>query len=383
MIDLPVSFGEALDKLTILEIKLDKIKDARRNDVKVEYDLLLSKLDPYFTEDSKYHYSILKDVNLKIWEMQDSFRDSQDDSQKSALCMKIIEDNDRRFRIKSKLNELFNSHLKEQKGYKKKKAFILSHLGLGDCLTISGAVRYLSTCYDEVKVVCKKKYYENLKLFYQDDSTITFHIVEDDSKISPNFGYPFEDFLRVTEGYDRFLCGQHSINGTMHSFAELPFCFYKDIGVDPTTFWTYFHIPSTEESKRLRALLENPYILLHTSCSTGEIATIEAIETKLGLSRETMLFLDINKNIYPEGHPYHEISNEFVNKPLAHYKDTLLNADAVILTDSALFCMAVNLPLRTRYCFYISRSNNYDYFYGSEYGYSKESGKKVFHALTL
>ena len=92
---------------------------------------------------------------------------------------------------------------------------------------------------------------------------------------------------------------------------------------------------------------------------------------------------DINKNIYPEGHPYHEIANEFVNKPLTHYKDALLNADAAILTDSALFCMAVNLPLKTKYCFYISRSNNYDYFYGSEYGYSKDSGKKVFHALTF
>ena len=37
---LPVSLGEAIDKLTILDIKLDKINDNRKNDVQKEYDLL-------------------------------------------------------------------------------------------------------------------------------------------------------------------------------------------------------------------------------------------------------------------------------------------------------------------------------------------------------
>ena len=70
---LPVSLGEALDKLTILEIKLQKIQDvARRQDVQKEYDVLLSSLQSYVTAFS-YHYRILKEVNLAIWEIQDVF----------------------------------------------------------------------------------------------------------------------------------------------------------------------------------------------------------------------------------------------------------------------------------------------------------------------
>ena len=62
--------------------------------------------------------------------MQDDFRDKKGDI--TALCMKIIEENDRRFRVKKKINDLVNSSLKEQKGYARTKALILTHFGNGD-----------------------------------------------------------------------------------------------------------------------------------------------------------------------------------------------------------------------------------------------------------
>ena len=46
-IDLPVSLGEALDKLSILDIKLDKIKDERKKDVEKEYNILYENLKIY------------------------------------------------------------------------------------------------------------------------------------------------------------------------------------------------------------------------------------------------------------------------------------------------------------------------------------------------
>ena len=46
-IELPVSLGEALDKLTILDIKREKIKDERLKDVEYEYGLLYEKLEDY------------------------------------------------------------------------------------------------------------------------------------------------------------------------------------------------------------------------------------------------------------------------------------------------------------------------------------------------
>lgn len=59
IINLPVSLGEALDKLTILDIKMDKIKDKRLEDVKKEYSVLFEKLKEHI-ENFKFYYTILK-----------------------------------------------------------------------------------------------------------------------------------------------------------------------------------------------------------------------------------------------------------------------------------------------------------------------------------
>ena len=61
---LPVSIGEALDKLTILDIKMCKIKDNRKHDVKKEYDILLNTLN-FFINKYDFYYKILKNVKLK------------------------------------------------------------------------------------------------------------------------------------------------------------------------------------------------------------------------------------------------------------------------------------------------------------------------------
>ena len=70
---LPVSLGEGIDKLTILDIKLDKIKDDRKRDVQIEYDLLYGKLKEFII---KYEnlYKTMKHVNLLIWDMMDILR---------------------------------------------------------------------------------------------------------------------------------------------------------------------------------------------------------------------------------------------------------------------------------------------------------------------
>ncbi len=162
-LELPVSYGEAFDKLTILDIKLEKIKDNRRNDVQKEYNAIFSKIQPLFNINVLYHYNILKDINLRIWEMQDTFRDSCNIDEKNKLCNEIIVDNDRRFRVKHKINHLLSSHLKEQKGYIKRRAFISNELNKNN-----GLIRYFSTLYDEVIV-------EGMDTsIYADDPTIKF-----------------------------------------------------------------------------------------------------------------------------------------------------------------------------------------------------------------
>ena len=85
--------------------------------------------------------------------------------------------------VLKKINNLCDSKLKEQKGYNLKTAFVLTHLGLGDNITSIGAVRYLSTCYDRVIVVCKEKNKKNMELFYSDDESIEIYSVIDDKDI--------------------------------------------------------------------------------------------------------------------------------------------------------------------------------------------------------
>ena len=115
---LPVSLGEAIDKLTILDIKLDHIKDNRKIDVKLEYDLLYDKLKDFI---DKYNdlYISMKKVNLIIWKQMDVLRDGDTTNEiYMKICKECIEMNDVRFRIKNKINYISKSSIKEQKGYK-------------------------------------------------------------------------------------------------------------------------------------------------------------------------------------------------------------------------------------------------------------------------
>ena len=101
IINLPISIGEGLDKLTILDIKMKKIKDERLNDVKKEYDILNTQLQDY-RNNYYFFYNILMNINENIWNMQDIFRETKCIETQNALCKKIISENDNRFRVKKK-----------------------------------------------------------------------------------------------------------------------------------------------------------------------------------------------------------------------------------------------------------------------------------------
>ena len=224
---LPVSVGEGLDKLTILDIKREKIKDDRRADCEKEYSILFEKLEPYVRKVS-WHYKILKEINLAIWNLQDNFHGKDvGEVEAGKICSEILKENDRRFRMKAKINHIVSSNLREQKGYAKKKAFFYGHLGLGDMFWLCGAVRYLSTCYDEVIVVSKERNIQNVQMMYTDDPTIKFFVIENDYVL-----YPFQHGKKQMiehDGYTVYSCGYHSENPQIYEF---PYCFYDDLKMD-------------------------------------------------------------------------------------------------------------------------------------------------------
>ncbi len=337
-ITLPVSLGEALDKLSILQIKLQKISDeTRKSDVQKEYDLLFTNLKTY-VEKWSYYYRLLFEINLDIWNLQDKFH-GKDISPKEAaeICKKILEENDRRFRVKAKLNHAAASNLREQKGYAKKRAFLYSHLGLGDMFWMNGAVRYLATAYDEVLVVCKNRNKKNVEAMYADDPSIQLLCIEDDYVL-----FPIQQKQEIFKehGFTIFRCGYHTDSPKIYDF---PHCFYDDLQLDRNIRTRYFHVPDEAESDALYQKVKSvseKYAVVHQQSSGKKL------EIWNHVSKTTACpVLDINENHYPEGHPFFEISQLVVGKPLLAYKKLLENATEIHLLESSLYCFASHLDL--------------------------------------
>lgn len=175
IIYLPVSLGEAIDKLTILHIKCDKITDHRKIDVQKEYDILYEKLKDFVVKFDELYCS-MKKINLIIWHQMDVLRDgTTSDEDYMKLCKECIESNDIRFRIKNKINLISNSTLKEQKSYKVNRLVI--HLNCDEeyfHLFIK-PIKYFSYIYDELIIQSEKKIKLIRDTFYY-DNTIKYNI---------------------------------------------------------------------------------------------------------------------------------------------------------------------------------------------------------------
>jgi len=171
IIYLPVSIGESIDKLTILDIKLQKISDSRKLDVQKEYDLLYNKLELYIVKYSDLYHS-MKQVNMLIWDMMDSLRDgTPPEEEYLRICKECIEYNDIRFRIKNKLNYASNSELREQKSYNVNRIVIDIANKVTDVTEFIRPIKYFSFLYDEIVIVSDNT--ELIKEFSY-DPTIVF-----------------------------------------------------------------------------------------------------------------------------------------------------------------------------------------------------------------
>lgn len=116
-----VSNGEVVDKLTIVEIKLQNIKDEQKlSNIKKEFDVLdeavrsiLSKTHPLYHE--------LLEINKKLWDIEDRIRECErkkDFGQEFIeLARSVYFTNDQRSEVKRKINGLTSSLLTEEKSY--------------------------------------------------------------------------------------------------------------------------------------------------------------------------------------------------------------------------------------------------------------------------
>jgi len=118
----PISLGELIDKITILEIKLDRVTDLeKRHNIRVELDELSLIYFPLQDRHLDNFHIELKDVNEKIWELEDVIRRCIREGDRSDLyysaALNIPLTNDRRAAIKKQINEQFGSDIIEEKLY--------------------------------------------------------------------------------------------------------------------------------------------------------------------------------------------------------------------------------------------------------------------------
>ncbi len=246
-------------------------------------------------------------------------------------------------------------------------AYIVSHNGLGDNLYMIGAVRFLLKFYNKVHLLCKNKYYPDVKLFFVDEpniSCVPFDENTEDNSIE----------LIIKEQYknddvDVFVCGcrktylqskitnkeflEYTIENNNDSLdydtltnENYDFLkgFYEDMKLNLTIFVRYFHLPSTEESIELYNSVKkyNIIFIQHQASNKSKLNISHLLNKYLHDDKTILLCSDLNL--------YHGINEDkqslcqnFVFNKLVNYVDTIKNSQEIYIIDSCF--TGIVLPL--------------------------------------
>ena len=119
-----ISAGELLDKLSILEIKITKIKNkSNLSEIRKEYKILKKTKKINIKSSVKINslFVKLKKINLRLWNIEDKIRICEKNKNFNKtfinLARSVYFNNDERAKIKSKINKTLNSNIKEIKHY--------------------------------------------------------------------------------------------------------------------------------------------------------------------------------------------------------------------------------------------------------------------------
>ena len=119
-----ISAGELVDKITILEIKKNKISDENKlKEIDKELNSLNNTMDKFILEKSKIltFKDQLKEINLKLWDIEDGKRTAEKNNDFGKIFIELARNvykfNDERAKIKLKINEILGSNIKQVKSH--------------------------------------------------------------------------------------------------------------------------------------------------------------------------------------------------------------------------------------------------------------------------
>jgi hypothetical protein len=225
----------------------------------------------------------------------------------------------------------------------KEKAFIYTHLGLGDMFMMNGAVRFLREKYQKVFVVSKPIYKETVRSMYQDDDGIVI-VVADDADLHP---WPLTSQRLVKDGFDVYGCGMFSMKPQKQIY-DFPNSFYDDLDFPREIRKTHFRTPRTQAGQTLYESFQGrPYIVVHQEASTHTLPIVASLKARFLKMGQEPLIVDLNRNQVdrlkdPEGH---QLVEKAIYRPFIEYAQLLEGAEEVHLVDSSIFCFAIHLDL--------------------------------------
>ena len=252
-------------------------------------------------------------------------------------------------------------------------AYLLTYNGLGDYITMIGALNFLSNYYQHIYMVCRKASIENMKLFLP-DKPITYIPIEPTGYNILSIDHLFLEASQCIQiirdvpiNNDILICGteqlkggylktkitnkrlleykpndkQYTINPAWPHIQD----FYKNIGLDLSIYYEYFDIPS--QSQPSNPITEEYNIIFaHTKASDCEIQIPDVIAKYA--DDENTIIICANKNVYPSNHPKYELANNYVNIPIAHYIDIIKQSSEIHIVGSCFSCVVYPLQQTNR-----------------------------------
>jgi len=121
IINAPISIGELVDKITILEIKKNKLQNSKLENVLKELSFLRKLMAKHQIEITDDLFTQLKEINLKLWNIEDQIRIKEKNKEFDNIFIELARSvyftNDKRSEIKKRINRLSNSEITEEKSY--------------------------------------------------------------------------------------------------------------------------------------------------------------------------------------------------------------------------------------------------------------------------
>jgi len=121
IINAPISIGELVDKITILEIKKNKLQNSKLENVLKELSFLRKLMEKHQIEITDNLFTELKEINLTLWNIEDQIRIKEKNKEFDNIFIELARSvyftNDKRSEIKKRINRLSNSEITEEKSY--------------------------------------------------------------------------------------------------------------------------------------------------------------------------------------------------------------------------------------------------------------------------